>query len=96
MNKSFVWGIILILALVIGISFASAQTCMISEGIGKALLPDTDCDRIVDIQDNCPFITNPMQRDYDGNGLGDACDLYVESISTSPSDFESSYVRSNA
>jgi hypothetical protein len=60
---------------------------MISLGIGQPLLPDTDCDRIIDMQDNCPYIANPVQRDSDGNGLGDMCDLYIESINTQPSDF---------
>ena len=66
---------------------AYPHTCMISPGVGHPMLPDTDCDGIVDMEDNCPFITNPMQRDAEGNGLGDACDLYIESITTNPADF---------
>jgi len=87
MNKSFVLMIIVFLAVIISAFEVSSQSCAISLGFGKPLLPDTDCDRVVDIYDNCPFITNPMQRDAEGNGLGDACDLYIESISTSPADF---------
>ena len=79
--------IIAFLVLVLSTITVSAQTCMISPGIGHPLLPDTDCDRVVDIHDNCPFIANPMQRDADGNGLGNACDLYIESITTNPADF---------
>jgi len=87
MNKIFVWGIMVLALLAIIPVLASAQTCMISTGIAHRLLPDTDCDGIIDMEDNCPYITNPMQRDAERNGLGDACDLYIESISTSPSDF---------
>ncbi len=87
MNKCFIWGVVVLLITVLSLSFVSAQTCMISVGIEHRLLPDTDCDRIIDMEDNCPFIANPMQRDAEGNGLGDACDLYIESINTQPSDF---------
>jgi hypothetical protein len=87
MNKCFVWGVVVFLIAVLSLSEVSAQTCMISTGIGNRLLPDTDCDRIIDMEDNCPFIANPMQRDAERNGLGDACDVYIESISTQPSDF---------
>ena len=66
---------------------AYAQSCAISPGFAKPLLPDTDCDGIIDQLDNCPFITNPMQRDAEGNGLGDACDVSIESITTNPADF---------
>ncbi|MBW2990261.1 thrombospondin type 3 repeat-containing protein [Candidatus Woesearchaeota archaeon] len=88
MIKWCVRGIVVFFILVLSISFVSAQhTCMISPSIGHPLLPDTDCDGFVDIEDNCPFITNPMQRDSDKNGLGNACDLYIESINTQPADF---------
>ena len=38
---------------------------------------DSDGDHISDVNDNCPFTSNPLQEDSyppQGNGIGDACD----------------------
>ncbi len=36
--------------------------------------PDTDGDGILDVEDNCPFISNQDQGDLDNDGVGDVCD----------------------
>ena len=35
---------------------------------------DSDSDGIVDMNDNCPHVYNPDQKDSDENKIGDACD----------------------
>jgi len=37
--------------------------------------PDADGDGVPNGSDNCPLTANPDQRDTDGDGLGDACDI---------------------
>ena len=39
-------------------------------------LANSDGDSYVDIQDNCPELTNEDQSDIDANGIGDLCDLF--------------------
>jgi len=36
---------------------------------------DTDMDGVDDGEDNCPEVANPNQLDYDGNGMGNVCDV---------------------
>jgi hypothetical protein len=36
--------------------------------------PDTDVDGILDVQDNCPLVSNREQLDFDADGSGDECD----------------------
>ena len=38
------------------------------------LIFDLDMDNVLDSLDNCPLIANQNQADYDGDGMGDACD----------------------
>ncbi len=51
------------------------NTCAISTG-GR-LYDDTDCDGIIDVDDNCPLASNTDQRDTNRDGVGDACDITV-------------------
>ena len=36
---------------------------------------DDDGDLVSDTLDNCPMLANPDQADFEGDGVGDACDL---------------------
>ncbi|MEZ5493740.1 MAG: thrombospondin type 3 repeat-containing protein [Pseudomonadales bacterium] len=47
----------------------NAATCN-----GLTLDTDSDNDGVADATDNCPFIANADQKDYNSNGQGDACD----------------------
>ena len=37
---------------------------------------DTDNDGVLDVDDNCSLVSNPLQSDIDLDGLGDLCDQY--------------------
>jgi len=39
-----------------------------------SFLNDIDNDGIIDTIDNCPDVNNPDQQDFDGDGIGNACD----------------------
>lgn len=38
-----------------------------------AVLVDADNDGVADVSDNCPWVPNARQLDYNDNGVGDAC-----------------------
>jgi hypothetical protein len=58
--------------------------------VGEILQTDNDGDGILDVcsddpdgdgvgkrKDNCPLVSNPLQKDTNENGIGDSCDLFL-------------------
>ncbi|MBI1858315.1 MAG: thrombospondin type 3 repeat-containing protein, partial [Candidatus Melainabacteria bacterium] len=45
-------------------------------GIIDVCEDDPDGDGLAGKKDNCPLVSNPEQKDVDGNRIGDACDLF--------------------
>ena len=46
----------------------------------ETLLPDDDDDGVPNFSDNCIDIVNPDQADFDGDGIGDACESVSEKL----------------
>lgn len=56
---------------------------------GNTCISDYDGDGVPDSIDNCPAVYNPDQADSNGNGLGDACDIGLDSDHDGiPNDFD--------
>ncbi len=52
--------------------------------LGKFITPNNpgtvDWDGVPDLSDNCPTVSNALQTDSDGDGLGDACDPCADDV----------------
>jgi hypothetical protein len=56
-----------------GLSGFDLDAVVAVHSLDTAGLADTDGDGIPDAADDCPTVSDPAQRDADGNGVGDAC-----------------------
>ncbi len=58
-----------------GNSIAESVTIRVDEFESQIPIKDTDADGVPDDVDNCPFVPNADQADFDGDGFGDVCDV---------------------
>jgi len=65
---SFLFSIILIIGMM------GYSGCGSGGGDDRHNDNDSDGDGIINVNDNCPDISNPDQVDTDGNGIGDVCE----------------------
>jgi len=57
------------------VALGIALTVSLLSWSGVASFADVDKDGVVDSFDNCPKITNSLQSDFDGDKIGDDCDI---------------------
>jgi predicted lipoprotein with Yx(FWY)xxD motif/archaellum component FlaG (FlaF/FlaG flagellin family) len=67
--------------------FTDFNNCPFSLNVhGTLPTTDTDGDGVIDCNDNCPLVVNPLQTDTDGDGIGNACDIMPITFSLNSSD----------
>ena len=59
------------------VTYTSTQNQTLSKTAVADLRVDLDGDSVADIHDNCRGVSNPLQTDYDQNGIGDLCEKKV-------------------
>jgi hypothetical protein len=75
--KLLVGGLLLLLL----VAQAQAECSIVVNGRAT---PDSDCDTVVDLQDNCRDVPNSDQKDSNRNMQGDACDLLIQEVTANP------------
>lgn len=73
------FSLIAILSLLQSLTLLHLATPLYSQSSNVGI--DSDNDGIPDHLDNCPFIWNPDQKDFNNNGVGDVCDPLIKIIS---------------
>ena len=53
----------------------STAALFLLAAVNDVAAQDTDGDGIADVLDNCSALHNPNQRDSNGDGFGNACDM---------------------
>ena len=73
MRQRFLWGALLLLSTLTACD-DEAAVAVVDATVDAAIL-DSDGDGVEDDVDVCPEVADPSQRDADGDGVGDACDV---------------------
>ena len=62
----------------VDVTFAPGALVYVADAANHRIIrvryDDSDADGVIDARDNCRDLANPAQRDFDKDGLGDACD----------------------
>lgn len=77
------WLLMLLVTALLSLVGCKSDSMVVPDGSsnvgGDVVQQDGDGDGIADLDDNCPFVSNPNQTDTDGDGVGDLCDSNADS-----------------